>query len=94
MEARFVRDEIGHPSAMWEAWPRGELVLTLTLSYLCETEMFALLWLPEGIVLQWGRSREAAECLGNQNPQFVDKGFNGARVTTRKVSLADSIVAA
>lgn len=50
--ARFVRDEIGHASAVWEARPRGELELTLTLSHLREVEMWALSWVPEVEVLE------------------------------------------
>jgi predicted DNA-binding transcriptional regulator YafY len=50
--ARFVREEIGHPSAVWEEKARGELELTLTLSHLREVEMWALSWVPEVEVLE------------------------------------------
>ena len=49
--ARFVRDEIGHPSQTWETTPDGDLILGLTLSHLREVEMWALSWVPDVEVL-------------------------------------------
>jgi hypothetical protein len=48
---RFVREEVGHPSATWETTPEGDLILGLTLSHLREVEMWTLSWLPSVEVL-------------------------------------------